>query len=263
MDTTLMTLKQTLTTVTDAVASAAPTLFATAIIVVAGLLVARSARALVHWLLERLQFDRLADATGAANLLARARVGQSASAVVCTMVYWLALAFTALAAMSSLGYADATTFAEIGAMVPKVIAAVAILAFGINVASFLATLVQTVAVNAEIRQGRLVRNGVFYAMTALVVITTLRTVGIPAEIVTNGFYILFAGTSLAMALAFGTGAKSLAANIAEGTWKSEQALSHELSVASDLGVAVFPSNGKAKPARAKTRQSRRKVATAA
>ena len=263
MDTTITTLKQTLTTVTDAVATAAPTLLATAIIVVVGLLVARSAKALMHWLLDRLQFERLAEVSGAANLLARARIDHSASAIVCTVVYWIVLAFTALAAMSSLGYADAATFAAIGAMVPKVIGAVVILAFGLNVAAFLATLVQAVAVNAEVRQGRLVRNGVFYAMTTLVAITALRTLGISADIVTNAFYILFAGTSLALAIAFGTGGKSLAASIAEGRWKSEQALSQDLSEASELGTAVFPSHSSGKPARAKARRPRRKAASAA
>jgi|GEM_PF-143310 len=263
MDTTLTTLKQTLTTVTDAVASAAPTLLATAIILVVGLLVARSAKSLMHWLLDRLQFEKLSEASGASNLLARAKVTHSASAIVCMVAYWIVLAFTALAAMSSLGYADAETFAAIGTMIPKVIGAVVVLAFGINVAAFLATLVQAVAVNAEVRQGRLVRNGVFFAMTTLVVVTALRMLGISGDIVTNAFYILFAGTCLGLALAFGLGGKGLAASIAEGRWKTEQALSAELSAASELGPSVFPSHAPSKPARAKTRKPRRKAATAA
>ena len=66
----------------------------------------------------------------------------------------------------------------------------------------------------------------------------------------NAFYIFFAGTCLAMGLAFGLGSRELAGNIAASTWKTEQKEAKVLSQASELGDQIWPlpsnTNGKGK-----------------
>ncbi len=245
MDTTIEILKQTYESVSGAVAAAAPTLLATTIVVVVGLIVARAAKALVHRLLEGVQFERVATTVGISHVLERASVTQSASTIVGAVVYWTFLAFTGLAALGTLGYADGGTFSAIGEMIPNVVVAVAILALGLNVAAFVSKLIQTTAVNAEVPQARLVRNVSYYGMATLVAILALQQLGIPADILTMAFYIFFASTGLALALAFGLGSRDLAAGIAKNTWKSEKATSRTLRDASDLGNDVFPSMAQA------------------
>jgi hypothetical protein len=174
------------------------------------------------------------------------------------------LAFTALAALDSLGFADASTFAAIGAVIPKAVAAVAILAFGLNIAAFLAKLMQTVAVNAELRQARLAHNVVFYAIAILVVISALGHVGVPQEIVTNALYIALGTCGLGLALAFGLGNRELAARIARATWEAETEQAQKLSAASELGNGLFPSQAKQankqQPKRGRTSTSKTAVA---
>lgn len=240
METLLSILKETFSSVADGVAAASPKILAASIILVVGLLVARVAKALVHQLLRLARFEQLAGRIGISNVLGRADVQQSASDLACTFVYWAFLLFTGLAALSALGFANAATFADVGAMIPKVVVAVAILILGINVSAFLARLIQTAAVNAEVRQARLVRNAAYYGMCTLIAILALTQLGISAEILTVAFYIFFAATCLGMALAFGLGSRELAGSVVSETWKSEQAQARMLSEASELGNEVFP-----------------------
>jgi hypothetical protein len=240
METLLRILKETYSSMADGVVAASPKILAASIIVIAGLLVARVAKALVHQLLRLVQFERAAARLGAANVLNRADVQQSASALICTFVYWSFLLFTGLAALSALGFANAATFSDVGAMIPKVVVAVAILILGINVSAFLSKLIQTAAVNAEVRQARFVRNAAYYGMCTLVAILALTQIGISAEILTMAFYIFFGATCLGMALAFGLGSRELAGSLASDTWKSEQAQTRMLAEASELGNDVFP-----------------------
>jgi hypothetical protein len=240
METLLRILKETYSSMADGVASASPKILAASIIVVVGLLVARVAKALVHQLLTLARFERFAGRIGVGNVLSRADVQRSASDVICTFVYWSFLLFTGLAALSALGFANAATFTDVGAMIPKVVVAVAILILGVNVSAFLAKLIQTAAVNAEVRQARLVRNAAHYGMCTLVAIVALTQLGISAEILTMAFYIFFGATCLGMALAFGLGSRELAGNVVSETWKSEQAQARMLSEASELGNDVFP-----------------------
>lgn len=254
METLLRILKETYSSMADGVASASPKILAASVIVVVGLLVARVAKALVHQLLVLIRFERVAGRLGVANVLSRADVRQSFSDLVCTTVYWAFLLFTGLAALSALGFANAATFSDVGAMIPKIVVAVAILILGINVSAFLAKLIQTAAVNAEVRQARFVRNAAYYGMCTLVAILALTQIGISAEILTMAFYILFAATCLGMALAFGLGSRELAGSLASETLKSEQAQSRMLSEASELGNEVFPAPKlRARPKRASTK----------
>lgn len=251
MNTTISILKETFESMVGALTSAAPKVLATAVVVVLGLLVARTAKALFHRLLGAVQFDDFAKKIGLSDVLVRADVSQSASAIVCTLVYWTFLVFTGLAALGALGFGNAGTFAAIGEMIPNVVIAVAILVLGLNVAAFLSKLIQTTAVNAEVRQARLVRNAAYYGMGTLVVILALRQLGISAEILSTGFYIFFAGSCLAMALAFGLGSRDLAGGIAKNTLKTEQNQSRTLSEASVLGNNVFPTQAPRKRRRGK------------
>ena len=240
MQTLLSILKETYSSMADAVAAASPKVLAAAIVVVAGLLVARVAKAIVHQLLGAVRFEKLAGRIGVTNVLARADVQQSASGLLCTLVYWTFLLFTGLAALTALGFANATTFSDVGAMIPNVVVAVAILILGLNVSAFLAKLIQTAAVNAEVRQARFVRNAAYYGMGTLVAILALTQLGISAEILTMAFYIFFGATCLGLALAFGLGSRELAGSMASETVKAEQATSRMLSEASELGNEVFP-----------------------
>jgi hypothetical protein len=242
MDSLFRILKETSVSMIDTLGAATPKILAATIVIVAGLLLARTAKAILDFTLKAFRFETAAERIGLTNVLHRADVQHSASDILCTLVYWTFLVFTALVALTTLGFANAGTFSAVGAMIPKVVVAVAILMLGLNVAAFVAKLIQTAAVNAEVRQARLVRNAAYYGMGTLVAILALQQLGISAAILGMAFYIFFGATCLGLALAFGLGSRDLAGQIVNATWKTEQEQARTLSEASDLGNQILPSH---------------------
>lgn len=241
MDNFIQILKSTFETTSSAIASAAPKIAAMAVVIVVGLIVARITRAAMQRVLKLVRFESLANRVGLTNVLKRAEANASASEILGTLVYWTLLLFTAMVSLQVLGFATPETFAAVGTMIPSVVIACAILILGLNVASFLAKLIQTAVVNAEIRQGRLIRNTAHYGMGALVVILAAQQLGISTAILTTSFFIFFGATCLAMALAIGLGSREWAGRLAESTWKNEKEQSRAMAEASMLGTHVLPS----------------------
>jgi hypothetical protein len=241
METLIDMLKSTYAWTSEMVVTGGPKIAVVALVIVVGVLVARIVRAALHHALGFLRFDSLANRIGVSDVLKRAEVEASAREILGTIVYWTLLIFTAMVSLGVLGLATPETFAEVGAMIPKVLIATAILILGLNVSSFLSKLIQTAVVNAEIRQARFIRNAAHYGMATLVVILAVKQLGVSDAIITTSFFLAFGGTCLAMALAFGLGSREWAGRIAESTWKQEQEQARALTAASMLGTQVFPS----------------------
>ena len=246
METLLQMLKSAYSATSSMVVSGAPKIAAAAVVIVVGLLLARVARAVLHRVLDLVRFERLANRIGVTDVLKRAEVKSTATEILGTVVYWAFLIFTAMFALGVLGLATSETFAAVGAMIPNVVIATAILILGLNVASFLSKLIQTAVVNAEIRQARFIRNAAHYGMGTLVAILAAKQLGISDAILSTSFFIFFGGTCLAMALAFGLGSREWAGKIAEQTWKQEQEQARVLTEASMLGPQVFPSSNRSR-----------------
>jgi len=242
MDTLIQTLKSAYAATSSTIVEVAPKIAAVIVVVAVGLLLARVARAALHYVLRLVRFERLAQRIGMTDMLKRADVKASSSEILGTLVYWTLLAFTALVALGVLGIATSATFTAIGTMIPNVIVASAILILGLNVSSFLAKLIQTAVVNAEIRQGRFIRNAAQLGMSTLVVILAAQQLGVPGEILSTAFLIFFAGTCLAMALAVGLGSRDWAGKLAESSWKQEKDQARAMAEASKLGTQIFPSS---------------------
>ncbi len=254
METLFQTLENAYASTSSMIASGAPKVAVAAIVIVVGLLLARIARAGLQRVLRFARFDDLANRLGVGAVLKRGEVKSSATEILGTIVYWTMLVFTAIVALGVLGFATAATFAPVGAMIPNVVIATAILILGLNVAGFLAKLIQTAVVNAEMRQARIIHNAALYGMGALVAILAAKQLGISDAILTTSFLIAFGGTCLAMALAFGLGSRDWAGRIAESTWKQEQEQSRALASASMLGTQVFPSaNGRGRRSTTKSK----------
>ena len=233
-------LKQTLDSMGAFFAHTGPKVLAATIVVVVGILLARVMKAGLNRLLSMVKFEELTTKLGVTNVLRRAEVQQSSSEILCTMVYWTMLIFTLLVTLGTLGIAGTHAMTAIVDTIPQVILAGAILVFGLNVSAFVAKLVQTTAVNSEIRQARLVRNAVHYGLSAMVVLLALKQFDISSSLLGSAFLIFFGGTCLAMALAFGLGCRDLAGNIAQSTWENEKEQSKALSENSELGSGIFP-----------------------
>jgi hypothetical protein len=247
METVIQMLESAYASTSSMVVTWGPKIAALAVVIVVGVLLARIARAALHRLLGLVRFDSLANRIGVSDVLKRAEVESSATEILGTIVYWTLLIFTAMVSLGVLGFATDASFAAVGAMIPKVVIATAILILGLNVAGFLSKLIQTTVVNAEIRQARLIRNVAYYGMGTLVAILAVKQLGVSDALIGTSFLIAFGGTCLALALAFGLGSRDWAGRMAESTWKQEQEQARALANASMLGSQVFPStNGRSR-----------------
>jgi hypothetical protein len=240
MERVITIIKETYESMGRAFAQSGPKLVAAAIVVVAGLVLARVAKAAMSHVLRAIKLERFAEKVGLSAALKRAEVDKTATEIGCALVYWTGLVFTMLATLETLSIAGTRAMTALVDTIPSVVLAVVTLVVGLNLASFVAKLAQTAAVNAEIRQARLVRNATQLGLGVLVVLLALRQFDIPAQLLGTTFLIIVGAASLALALAFGLGCRDLAAGIARSTWQSEQERSRALSEASELGDQVFP-----------------------
>jgi xanthine/uracil permease len=146
------------------------------------------------------------------------------------LVYWMLLFLTLLIAAKTIGLADAEVLiGDVLAFIPKVVLAVVILIVGLSFAGFVADIVQTGAVNAQVREARLLSNLSRWAIVILVAIMALNQVDIDTEFMSQAFLVLFGAICLALALAFGLGCRDLAGKIANDWWAREQAESKALA----------------------------------
>jgi hypothetical protein len=230
-----------------------PKILAAAIIVVVGVLLARVIKAGLHHTLRLIKFESVATRLGMTGALQRADVKLTSSDVICTLVYWTCLVFTLLATLGALGIAGSAAMTSVLDTIPKVVLAAAIVILGFNVSAFLAKLAQAAAVNAEIRQARMVRNVMHFGLCLLVVMLALEPFAIPAQFLGMAFLILFGGVCLSLALAFGLGSRDLAGNLARSKWQEEQDQSRALSDASQLGNEVFPNTNSSRQPKEKSK----------
>jgi hypothetical protein len=240
VDTIVGILKQSYETMSALASEVGPKLAAALIVMVAGVVVARGAKAGVRRLLGVLRFEAGAERIGMTSALKRAEIGKTPTEVVCMMVYWSGLVFVLLCTFGTVGIAGTQAMHAVIGVIPKVVLAVAILVLGLNLSGFVSKVVQTAAVNSEIRQGRLVRNATHYALSALVVLLALKQLDLSTQLLGTAFLIFFGATCFGAALAFGLGCKDLARGIAQSTLETEKEKARSLSEASELGDAVFP-----------------------
>lgn len=105
---------------------------------------------------------------------------------------------------------------NISTYLPNVAVAVILFTIGATAARFLARTVLIGAVNMNVQYARLLSIGVKWLVLVLVSAMALNHLGIGGRIVDEAFTILFGGIVLALALAFGLGAKDAISRSLEG-----------------------------------------------
>jgi len=205
------------------VEAAGPKLGMAVLILVAGWLAAKVVKMGLVKSLRLVKLDMVAEKAGIEDFLRRGNIQGDAVEILGSLVYWVMLLLILLLAVNALGLGDAgAVIAGVGLYIPRVILAVVILILGLSLAGFMADVVQTAAVNAELTQARMLANVTRYTITIVVFIVALNQLEVDTEFLSKAFLILFAALCFALALAFGLGCKDLAGEIARSAWESEQ-----------------------------------------
>jgi hypothetical protein len=130
-----------------------PGLLAFLLIAMLGLALAWVVRAVVRRVLTAARFDRLADSSGAGQLLTRADLRATPSALVASFLFWVVLASFAMAGLSALDVEAINLLtAEFFLYLPRIFAGLVILLVGFLLANFLSRATLLAAINAALRR---------------------------------------------------------------------------------------------------------------
>jgi hypothetical protein len=211
----LQPLRDTWSGYLNALLAILPRLLATLSVVLAGWLIAAAVRAVTARLLGWLRLPRLAERTGAAELLRKAEL-PTADRLVAATLFWLVFGGFLLAGFDALGFRTLAGMRhEVSTIVPRLIASLAILAVGLVLANVVWRVVLLATVNAGWPFGRALSGGVYVLVVTVAVAMALEHLGVAPAIVLVAFAIAFGALMLAFAIAVGIGGGPIIRRILE------------------------------------------------
>jgi hypothetical protein len=204
----------TLVDVGDRLAAVLPGLLAMVILLVLGLVLGWLVRLVVTRVARAVGFDHYAEHWGLGASMRRAGVVRTPAATLGTLCWWAVFVLFAslgIDALASPGGRTGTTF--LIAFLPPLFAAVLIVIVGWVIANFVGQGILIAAVNAGLPEARLLARAAHWGVLLFAVATALTHLGIGKEMVLVAFGITFGGLVLALALAFGLGGRTIAAEL--------------------------------------------------
>jgi len=189
-----------------------PAVFGAIAILVAGYFLARLVERWTDSLLGRLNFNKVAERGGLSEAMDRTGTRLDPIHAVGKLLFWMVMLVVILLASSALGLESINLmFGTMLSYIPTLIAAIVIVILGMIVGEFVrmvvlasAGRVEGVPVLAKIAKVSVVTIAIFMAVQQL---------GVAAEIVTSAFTLVLGAIALAAGLAFGLGARRVAADI--------------------------------------------------
>jgi hypothetical protein len=211
----LSTLSETWSGYVEGLRLVIPRLLAMLSVVAAGWLIAALARTITGRLLGLLRLARLAERTGAAELLRKAEL-PPLERLAASAVFWLLFLGFLLAGVDALGFETLQAMrSEIGLMMPRLLGALVILVVGLVLANLVQRGVLLAAVNAGWPQARLVGRVVYVLTVTIVAAMVLDQVGLARPLVLTAFAIVVGAVMLALAIAVGIGSGPLVRRLLE------------------------------------------------
>ncbi|MBN1504593.1 MAG: hypothetical protein JW952_06005 [Candidatus Eisenbacteria bacterium] len=163
------------------------------------------------WILRVVGFDRFSYRTGFTNLLEKGNVRKQPSELVGSIIYWVVIIASLLAGLQAL-HVEAVGRLTDGFLgyIPNLLVAIVILVLGYLLMIFLGRTVLIAAVNARLMLARWLSAAVQVIIMLFTIAMAADELGIAGSVMTLAFSLVFGGAVLALALAFGLGAKDLA-----------------------------------------------------
>jgi hypothetical protein len=184
-----------------------PKLLLAVVILVLGWLLAKAVAFAVVKSLKFIPFiSTVTEKAGIDGFLRQGGIKKSTIDILGILIYWLVILVTLLVAFNTLGLTVVSElFGEMTRFIPKVIAAVIILAIGLYFARFVEDALVAYGKNVGMEDITMIARLARYAIMVFVFIAALGQVKVGGALITNTFLILFGGVVLALALAFGLG----------------------------------------------------------
>ena len=206
----------------SAFAQFVPRLIAATIIFALGLLVAALARRFVARLLAWFGFERLAQRTGASDMLRMAEM-PAAEVLLAKIVFWLVWIGFIVSAVDALQLQPFHGLVqEFFRFVPRFLVALLVLALGVLIANFVWRATLLASVNAGVPAARVSSGALRLLVMAVAVVMALEQLGLATTVVLTAFAIFFGSLMLAFAIAFGLGGRDAARNLLERHFRAQE-----------------------------------------
>lgn len=197
-------------------ASIAPRLLAALTLALAGWALAVVVRRLTVRLLQAVDLDGRCARQGVTATLGRAGIRRSPSQLIGRLVFLVIFAIGLLMAIEALEVPAAVGLAPVVIkFLPNVLIAALVMTIGWLLANFLAEALLIFIVNAQLAGGPVMAGALRWLVLLFTASVALTQLGIAREMVLLVFGILFGGTVLGLALAFGLGGRGLAQEVLE------------------------------------------------
>lgn len=197
------------------------------VIVVLGWIVAFIVKVVLRSVLKITRFDKLSEHTGATQWLRSAEL-PSVTELVSRVAFWVAWAAFILLGIDVLGVVGIEQhISSFFGFLPRLVAALVILFFGLLGASFFSRAVLLSGVNADLPSPRLISWAVRTLIVLFVVSMAFEELGVGARTVIVAFALTFGALMLGLALAFGLGGRDLAKRYLERRFARERDESRE------------------------------------
>jgi hypothetical protein len=207
----------------DAFVLFVPRLVAATIIFAGGFVLSILARRAVQRLLAWLNFDRLAQRTGASEMLRVAEL-PSAELLLAKIVFWIVWIGFIVSAVDTLQFSPFQGLVEeFFAFVPRFLVALLVLALGFLVGNFVWRATLIASVNAGLPGARLLSGMLRLLVIAIAVVMALEQLRLATSVVLTAFAIAFGALMLGLAIAFGLGGRDAARQLLDQHFKPKPA----------------------------------------
>jgi len=198
---------------------ALPGILIALLIMVIGVLVARSLSYLVYKAVQLSRFEKFTSKALGRDVSQKTETGWTLALVIKKTIYWTVILLFAVFASETLGWEVVTQeISNLIAYLPRLFSALIIFIIGLYMAGFVRKAINTGITSVGVQASGLISTIAYYVIMVLVSITSLNQAGIDTGAITSNFVIIIGSVFLAFALAFGLGAKDVLGNILAGLY---------------------------------------------
>lgn len=205
-----------------------PHLVAMIVVLGMGALVAWAVKTSVFRVLSTAKFDQYSGRIGLSQALSKGGIRETPAKWVGHIAYWVILLVFLMLGLEVLQLKPVDQFVtQVFSYLPHMLIAVVILIVGFLLANFFARATLIAAVNAQIQEARFLARAVRIGIVLLSMAMAFEQLGIAKTVIVATFSITLGGVVLAVAIAFGLGARDAAKEFIEKHLKKERETKEE------------------------------------
>lgn len=200
-----------------------PNLLTLLFLLISGIILGVILRVICLRLLRAINFDKLSERFGIIEVLQKGGIKEPLSLILSKVIEWIVIVIFVIFSMYALNVSFVERLLEkFFLYLPNILVAILIIFFGYLLSNFFGRAALIASVNAGIKVSGLIGKLVKLTIFLLAVTMALEQLGIGRGTIVIAFSIIFGGTVLALAIAFGLGGRDIAKEYLEKKLKGEE-----------------------------------------